>query len=55
MTLDFFSKALGKQTNVNVILPDAEEVPVNGWRTIVLLHGWSENYLSIDVFRIHEV
>lgn len=46
LTLDFFSKVLGKQTNVNVILPDAEEVPVNGWRTIVLLHGWSENYTS---------
>jgi len=42
--IDFFSKVLGKLTNMNVILPDSTDVPENGWKTVVLLHGWSGDY-----------
>ena len=42
----FFSKVLGKSTAINVILPEAEEVPENGWKNIYLLHGWSEDHTA---------
>ncbi len=43
---NFKSKVLGKDTNIAVILPDCETVPENGWKTLYLLHGWSDNYMS---------
>ncbi len=44
-TLTFFSKTLGKSTNINFILPETEK-PENGFRVVYLLHGWSEDYTA---------
>ncbi len=44
LTFDFRSTVLGKETKMNVILPDNADVPRRGWKTLYLLHGWSDNY-----------
>ena len=44
LTFDFRSKVLGKETVMKLIVPDHADVPENGWKTLYLLHGWSDNY-----------
>lgn len=46
IVFDFFSKSLRKATTINVILPDADEIPENGWKVIYLLHGWSDDHTA---------
>ena len=43
---NFRSRVLGKQTQISVILPEGCDVPEYGWKTITLLHGWSENHMA---------
>ena len=42
----FFSKKLGKSTNISVILPEGIERPADGFKVIYLLHGWSEDHTA---------
>ena len=44
LTFDYRSRVLGKETKFNVILPEGAKVPRYGWKTLYLLHGWSDNY-----------
>ena len=46
LTFDIRSRALGKETQFNVVLPENCEKPENGWKTLYLLHGWSDNYTT---------
>ena len=44
LTFDYRSRVLGKEVQFNVVLPEGVDVPENGWKTLYLLHGWSDNY-----------
>ena len=46
LTFDIRSRALGKETQFNVVLPENCEKPETGWKTLYLLHGWSDNYTT---------
>ena len=46
LTFDIRSRVLGKETQFNVVLPENCEKPETGWKTLYLLHGWSDNYTT---------
>ena len=46
LTFNYRSRVLGKETTFNVVLPEKIDVPENGWKTLYLLHGWSDSYAT---------
>jgi len=44
LTFDYRSRVLGKETKFNVVLPEKIDVPEHGWKTLYLLHGWSDSF-----------
>ena len=46
LTFDYRSPVLGKETAFRMILPENIPVPKYGWKTLFLLHGWSDNYTT---------
>ncbi len=44
ITCQFFSDAIGVQTQMTVVLPQAAAVPAGGWPCVWLLHGLSDNH-----------
>ena len=40
LTVNFNTRTLSMHaTNVSIILPETNEVPEHGWKTLMLLHG----------------
>ena len=44
--IDFFSRALGRSAQMNVILPDARSNAPKPWKTLYLLHGMTDDYTA---------
>lgn len=44
LTLNFFSRVLGKQTQLLALMPDDEKTPKGGYPVLYLLHGLSDDH-----------